>query len=751
MVDLRAMTPAPIAQVSIPVPLRRVYDFLVPEQFRDRLALGMRVQVPFGRRRRVIGIVVAFANSSSVPRARLRPIDAVPDTRSVFDPVMLRLLGWAADYYHHPIGEVMQTALPAALRNGQDLVPALPTAFCLTASGRAVAEDQLQRAPVQKRLLALLRGSTAGAEPQQLAAAGGSWRRALTLFMQRGWVEEITVNAPVAARIEANEGPGLSAPQRHAADRINAALGSYQAFCLFGVTGSGKTEVYIQVITEVLRRGRQVLVLVPEIGLTPQLINRLQGRFSAPLAILHSQLSDQARHRAWWQASTGEAKIILGTRSAVFVPMHAPGLIVLDEEHDPSFKQQDGFRYHARDLAIYRANLSGIPIVMGSATPSLETLANVERGRFQMLSLPGRAGGAALPQVRLVDLNHTPVEQGLALPVLEGIQARLQRGEQTLVFINRRGYALVLHCLDCDWQAICERCDARMIFHHASQQLRCHHCGATREVPDQCGACGSPRLKPLGAGTQRVETTITARFPHARVMRIDRDTTRGRAMLAHQLDQINAGGADILIGTQLLAKGHHFPNVTLVVVLNTDQGLYGVDFRSEEVLVQQLMQVAGRAGRARQPGEVLIQTRHPQHPVFSFVLRNDFAGFAQSALAQRVDAGFPPGAHFALLRAEAVRRGEALQFLRQARDKLLTLIAAQDRSRPHAPPEVIVGDPVPAPMEKRAGRYRAQLLLRARERPALHRHLDAWLRALEELPISRRARWTLDVDPTEML
>ena len=490
-------------------------------------------------------------------------------------------------------------------------------------------------------------------------------------------------------------------------------------------------------------------MLVPEIGLTPQLVNRFQRRFAVPMAILHSQLGDHARHQAWWRAAQGEVGIVLGTRSAVFVPLRSPGLIVLDEEHDMSFKQQDGFRYHARDVAVYRASLSRIPVVLGSATPSLETLANVDRGRYRLLSLPARAGGASLPKVSLVDLNRVPRESGIALPVLEGIQARLQHGEQILVFINRRGYALVLHCVDCDWQARCQRCDARLTYHQTRQQLRCHHCGANRSVPAHCEACGSHRLKAVGAGTQRVEATLAARFPKARVVRIDRDSTRGRDILASRLEQINAGGADILIGTQLLAKGHHFPKVTLVVVLNADQGLYGIDFRSEEMLVQQLLQVAGRSGRAQRPGEVLIQTHHPQHPVFKHILHHDYTGFARDALAQRANAGFPPSGYFALLRAEAVRSGDALRFLGQARGILQRLIAA---GKPAAvEPGLNIGDPVPAPMEKRAGRYRAQLLLRAPERAVLHQHLDPWLQELECLSGSRRVRWAIDVDPMEML
>jgi len=731
-----------IAQVSIPVPLRRVYDFRIPPQQDIPLRAGTRVQVPFGRRHQVTGIVCDIAARSEVPDHRLRTIEAVLDREPVFDNTLLRLLTWAADYYHHPIGEVMHTALPLNLRNGRQLVPPQPVLIRLTTQGQAAQPPA--RAPVQQQLLELLHAAPAGLPVEQLAAAGSSWRRSLALFKERAWIEEILAGPPQRP-LTTSAAPELSPEQEHAHREISVKLGDYGAFCLFGITGSGKTEVYMRVVADVLARGEQALLLVPEIGLTPQLVERFQRRFSAPIAVLHSQLTDQARHQAWWQAAQGQAKIILGTRSAVFVPMAAPGLIVIDEEHDLSFKQQDGFRYHARDVAVYRARLSNIPIVLGSATPSLETLANVERGRYQVLSLPARAGGAALPKVELVDLNKVPVEQGLALPVVQGIKACVVRGEQALVFINRRGYAPVLHCVDCGWQAQCQRCDARLIYHQTTRELRCHHCGARSSVPDRCEQCDSQRLHPFGAGTQRVEAALTAHFPAARIVRIDRDTTRGKDALATRLRQINEGDADILIGTQLLAKGHHFPKVTLVVVLNADQSLYGIDFRSEEQLVQQMFQVAGRAGREQQPGRVLIQTRHPEHPLFRHLLHQDYEGFAREALAQRASAGFPPLTYFALLRAEAAGSGAALKFLHLAQDLLLR------RQRNNAAPiGLTVGDPVPAPMEKRAGRYRAQLLLRANQRQFLHQHLQSWLQELESAPAARRVRWSLDIDPMEM-
>jgi primosomal protein N' (replication factor Y) len=530
----------------------------------------------------------------------------------------------------------------------------------------------------------------------------------------------------------------LTDAQRAAVEQIEQAT-RFSAFLLHGVTGSGKTEVYLEAIKRVLARGKQTLVLVPEIGLTPQLLDRFRRRFAVPIAVLHSALGERERLQAWLDARSGHAPIVIGTRSAVFVPLANPGLIVIDEEHDGSFKQQEGFRYHARDLAVMRASREAVPIVLGSATPSLETLRHARAGTYTLLRLPERTGTAGLPTVRLLDLRRLKPDQGLSHPLREAIAERLARREQVLLFLNRRGFAPVWTCYDCEWVASCARCDARLTFHQRSRRLRCHHCGADQPVIEKCPKCANS-LHALGEGTERIEGALAKYFPDAAIERIDRDSTRRKGALEEKLERVRAGEAQILVGTQMLSKGHDFPNVTLVGVLNADQGLYNVDFRAPERLFQQIMQVSGRAGRADKPGDVFIQTRHPDHPVFDAIARHDFDGFADYALAERRDTGYPPFQYLALLRAEAAAAGLALSFLVQAQTCARQMADGVD-----------ILDPAPAPMERRAGRYRAQLLVQARERKALHVFLDRWVGELQALKTTRRVRWSLDVDPIEMI
>jgi primosomal protein N' (replication factor Y) len=530
----------------------------------------------------------------------------------------------------------------------------------------------------------------------------------------------------------------LTPEQASAAERIAASLGHFAALLLHGVTGSGKTEVYLNVIAEVLRAGGQALVLVPEIGLTPQLEARFREAFpEAHIALMHSALEDIARTKAWLAAARGEAAIVLGTRLAVLAPLPKLSLIVVDEEHDSSFKQQEGLRYSARDAAVYRAKLAGCPVVLGTATPSLETWQNFRSGRYERIALPQRASpGAKLPSVRTIDLRRSPAEHGFAAEVLQGLERRLALGEQSLVFINRRGYAPVLACDACGWCAGCSRCSAHLVLHASDRKLRCHHCGADQPIPKACPTCGNVDLKPMGRGTQRVEETLAARFPRARIARIDRDSAQRRGELARTLESIRAGGADILVGTQLLAKGHDFPALTFVAVLNADYALLSTDYRAAERLFAVLVQVAGRAGRREQPGEVLVQTRYPGHPLFAALAGHDFAGFAEAQLAERERAGFPPFVFEAALRAEATELATAMAFLRDSAQLV------------EAPAEVCVFDPVPHVITRRAGYERAQLVVQSRSRPALQEYLSSLSRVLFESP-SRHVRWHLDVDPIE--
>lgn len=728
-----------IARVAVPAPVRKLFDYLLPADHPPPQP-GVRVRVPFGPRRSAIGVVVALANASEVPLDRLKTITRVLDPEPLLPEPLLKLLEWTASYYHHPIGEVIAAALPGRLRTRDTVESGGVKVWSLTAAGACADAETIRRAPVQQRLLRALQSVPDGLEESALAAQSRRWRAAISVLTAKGWVsahQRDIVNPPDGGT---QSSPSLTPAQKAAANAVTAATG-FKPFLLHGVTGSGKTEVYLRAIEAVLARGGQALVLVPEIGLTPQLVARFRGCVHAPLVVLHSGLSERERAQSWLMARAGKAQLVIGTRSAVFTPLPRLRIIIVDEEHDPSYKQQDGLRYSARDVAILRASREAVPIVLGSATPSLETLNRTSSGAYERLVLPARAGGAALPAMQLLDMRRLAVDEGLSHPLRVALAETLQRGEQALLFLNRRGFAPIWMCFDCGWVAPCQRCDAGLTFHRASARLRCHHCGAERALPEVCPACTGTRLHPFGEGTERVQSALAKSFPRARIIRIDRDSTRAKGSLETKLERVRGGEADILIGTQMLSKGHDFPNVTLVGVLNADQGLYGADFRAGERLVQQIIQVSGRAGRGTKPGRVLIQTYHPTHPVFAALLRQSYDEFAEYALAERRETEYPPFSHLALLRAESPNAGAALAFLRAAR-------ALVRRSPVH--PGVQVMEPVPSPMERRAGRYRAQLLVQSAERGPLHTLLEHWLERLGELKEGRRVRWSLDVDPADL-
>jgi primosomal protein N' (replication factor Y) len=730
----------PVCRIALPSPLYRLFDYLAPHSGFP-LAPGMRVRVPFGRRE-AIGILHELAAGSALPPARLKPVREVLDREPLLPDELYRLLAWVADYYHHPLGEVLHAALPVALRRGQAAEAHGVAVWSLTDEGRALDPDRLRRAPRRRRLYERLHAAPQGLTEPQLAEVSPRWQPTLRDWLARGWVARAERDCLEPAPPAAPAAPViLGAAQEAALAAIRSALGRFECLLLHGVTGSGKTEVYLEAIGAALACGGQALLLVPEIALTPQLVARARARHPLPIALLHSGLSEQERLCAWLMAREGRAPIVIGTRSAVFAPLPRLALIVVDEEHDGSYKQQDGLRYSARDVAIMRARRRGVPVVLGSATPSLESLHNAALGRYRRLELPERAATAELPAVRLLDLRRLALHEGLSAPLLEAIGARLERGEQSLIYLNRRGFAPVLMCHACGWLAPCGRCDARLTLHKRSHRLHCHHCGAQAPLPARCPQCGAAELHGLGEGTERIEQALARRFPRARLERIDRDSTRRKGALEEKLGRAQAGAADILIGTQMLAKGHDFPNLTLVGVVNADQGLYSVDFRAGETLFQRILQVAGRAGRAAKPGEVLIQTWHPDNPVFAALARHDYDGYARAALEERREAQYPPFAHLALLRAESPRPGAALAFLAQAR-------AAADGCAPA--PAVQIMEPVPAPMERRAGRYRAQLLVQSAERAPLHGFLSCWMERLAESKAARRVRWSLDVDPMDL-
>ncbi len=717
-----------ILELALPTPLRRTFDYLPPEGVDLlRLQAGQRLLVPFGRSRRV-GLLLAVKDASAVPAERLRRAERLLDEEPLVAAGELEFLQWVADYYHHPVGEVLFHALPAPLRRGK---PARPPALDHWRLQRHPAPEELKRAPRQAALAALLSAHPAGLAAEHLDHAFPGWRPLMRQLARRG----LAVAGPAPPNPCSTPALELNDEQRRVLDTLEAHLDGFHPCLLEGVTGSGKTEVYLRLAEAVLARGRQVLVLVPEIGLTPQLLQRF-ARLPTRVVALHSGMSDGERLAAWWAARRGEAGVIIGTRSAVFAPLARPGLVVVDEEHDPSFKQHEGLRYSGRDLALVRARRWEVPVILGSATPSLESLHHAREGRYLHLRLSRRAGGARPPQIECLDLRGQPLHGNLSPVLLEHMTRHLDRGEQVLLYLNRRGYSPVLLCHECGWVAQCPRCDSRYTLHKGRGELRCHHCDKTVAVPRQCPACGSVDLRPLGFGTERTEEVLRQRFPQMPVLRIDRDSTRRKGSLEAVLERARAGGAAILLGTQMLAKGHHLPQITLAAILDADQGLHGNDFRALERLAQLITQVSGRAGRGECPGRVLIQTHHPDHPLLTTLVQAGYPAFAEAALAERRAAGLPPFAHLALIRAESPSPEAPERFLRAALAR-----------RPESP--VTCLGPAPAAMERRAGRHRFQILLISPRRAPLHRLIAAWIPALEALPEARRVRWSLDIDPQE--
>ena len=724
-----------IIRVALDVPVPKLFDYRAPDA--TAADVGRRVLVPFNRAR-AVGVIIELAQATTVPAERLKEAVRILRDLPPLAAEDLRLLRFSSDYYHHPLGAVVLGALPARLRRPGD--PARSTdrnRYHLTPAGAALGEAAFpSRAHAQRRLLERLRRGPLGA-----AEAGSAFRQcraALKRFLERGWVRLETVEPPgTTARFEAAAGPQLTGEQARAVSEICARLGGFHPFLLLGITGSGKTEVYLHAIAATLKAGRQALVLVPEIALTPQLETLIQDRFPGTHAMsLHSGLAETERLEHWRAASSGRARIILGTRLAVFVPLPELGLIIVDEEQDSSFKQGEGFRYSARDLAVVRARQRGVPLVLGSATPALETYHNAASGRYTLLTLPNRIG-APPPRIACIDTRGDKLAEGLSGPLITALQECVARGEQALVFINRRGYAPVLMCRSCGWISGCARCSARLVLHLPERRVRCHHCGHVSSPPAACPGCGNPDLQPVGQGTQRVEEALARLLPQARILRIDRDTTRRRRAWIAMRQRIQERDVDVLVGTQILAKGHDFPHLNLVGVLNADSQLYSSDFRAAERLFALLTQVAGRAGRGGTQGEVLIQTEFPHHALYLALRRQDYRAFADAALLERRQAGFPPFVHQALLRAEAPRLTTALQFLAEA----ARLGRALDE-------HVTAYDPVPAALARRAGRERAQLLVQSASRSRLHEYLAAWFVALSRLRATR-ARWSIDVDPLE--
>lgn len=658
-----------ILHIAVPTPLYKIFDYIAPNNFSaENVKPGLRVKIPW-RGHELVGIILSVSAHSDVPRNKLKQAIEIIDTEPLFSETVYKLILFAAEYYHYPIGEVFAAALPTLLRQGRN-----------------------------------------------------------TDYKHHAFeFESLPEVAPV-----------LTGHQKIAVDKICENINQFKSYLLFGVTGSGKTEVYLQMIEQVLKQNKQALVLVPEIGLTPQTVMRFQQRFPVIISVLHSGLTDTERHTAWLQARNGDAKIIIGTRSAIFVPLKDPGIIILDEEHDVSFKQQEGFKYSARDLGVLRAQYENIPIILGSATPSLESLHNVDIGRYECLTLPERAGEAVHPNFILIDLKKQAAPKGLSVGLLEHIQRHIKQNNQVLVFLNRRGYSPTLICYQCGWIATCNKCDANMTLHQSPSHLQCHHCGASRAIDKRCRECQSTQLAPVGSGTERIEETLKEYFPDIPIIRIDRDSTRKKGSFEEKLSLIHEGEPCILVGTQMLAKGHHFKHVTLSVILNADAGLCSSDFRGSERMAQLMLQVAGRSGRAEKPGEVILQTYHPDNVLLQTLLTQGYEAFAKVLLKERQEALLPPYQFLALVKAEGLKIELAMAFLNQIKSSI------------NPDQNLFVLGPIPAPMQKKAGKHRANLLLQANNRASIKAHLKQLIDHLSESQLKQKVRWTIDVDPVEL-
>jgi len=737
-------TTLPLIRVAVPVPLADGFDY-VWGGAGPAPAPGTRVEVPFGRGHR-IGVVLEHPASTPLSADKLKVARRALDTEPLLGAELLGTLRWAADYYQHPIGEVLSHALPGLLRKGRPVETPRAPCYRLTPAGAAQAPDALRaQASRQADVLARL---ASGPVPADALRRTGATAATLRRLVERGWIEAVPDDG-LAARAPCAGGhvpghvrppfapPPLTEDQRNALAQIRDHEGRPGAYLLYGVTGSGKTEVFLRLVADELAAGRQSLLLVPEIGLTPQLVARLEERFGAALAVMHSGLSDGERLAAWRRTRDGEAGVVVGTRSAVFAPLVRPGLIVVDEEHDASYKQQQGFRYSARDVAVLRAHRLGVPVVLASATPSLESFHNARSGRYRLIEMPNRIGAGGAPRVRVIDVGKHACRQGLSTPLLDAMDRHLADGRQVLLFLNRRGFAPTLFCPTCCEVEECPRCDARLTVHAAAGELRCHHCGGARRLAWACPKCGTERAA-VGSGTQRVDAELKRLYPDYRIGRLDRDATSRKGALGAVLADAASGDTRIVVGTQMLTKGHDFPNVTLVGVLNADQGLFGTDFRSDERLAQTIIQVAGRAGRRDEPGEVLIQTQYPEHPLLACLLAKGYGAFAELALDARRRAGWPPFSHLAMWRAEATQRAPVAAFLERVRD-----------GAAHASSIKVMG-PAPAPMERKGGRFRMQLLLQSPERPPLRALLAELVPAARAWREARKVRWSVDVDPIEV-
>lgn len=725
-----------LLRCAVPIPVRGYLDYLPAEDHEVLPSIGSRILVPLGSRQ-LVGIVTEILGSSAINPAKLKHAKVYLDETALISPDVLELLNWTADYYQHPPGETLILGLSPRERRGEPSASTQEAGFNLTLRGEGLADTALSRAPRQQALIAALRH---GPRTRTQLRAAGFKSENLRALVSRALIEPVAVdnNKAWTSKRPLN----ANGEQSQAIAAITTSLETFGCHLLEGVTGSGKTEVYLQAIAAALALQKQTLVIIPEIGLTPQLVQRFEERFDAPIVTLHSGLGSAERDRNWQAARAGQAAIVIGTRSAVFAPLLTPGLIIVDEEHDISLSQQDGLRYSARDVAVKRAQLSDCPIVLGSATPSLESMANASSGRYQWHRLTQRAAGAHPPSKRLVDIRGLALRAGLSPQLEDKMLEVLSRGEQVLLFLNRRGFAPALLCHDCGWTAECQNCDSRQTLHKKPPRVQCHHCGQKNPLPKRCPQCNGHRLVASGVGTEQTEQALRKRFTDVPVHRVDSDSMSGRHAMATFAQTVGDADACIMLGTQLLAKGHHFPKVTCVGVLDADSLLMSPDFRGEERLAQLLTQVGGRAGRAQRPGEVLIQTRHPEHPIIKAVLEQPWRTLSAQLLSSREAQGLPPKGALAALRCDSADQDTGSAFL-------TTIMNAYNVAT--TDPSVRLVGPLSAPMARRAGLYRSHIVIAGTQRSKVHASVKNLVALASEQRLPKGLRWFVDIDPSEPL
>ncbi len=723
-----------IISIAVPMAIRERFDYLCKNNVPTPRP-GTRIRVPFGKNY-LIGIVLGKHTNTNIPIGKLKYISSIIDNKPVISKDLLDILKWCSEYYHHPIGDVIKHALPSHIRRGgkAEIVPKI--GWKITNLGKKSIHKIKKNAHKQiETLNACMHNNIV---TSKIIKDNNLTNASINALYKKNYITKEIILDEIKHNLNKINRPNLTSDQKKVIKSIISTKENYKAFLLKGVTGSGKTEVYLRLIEEEIKNDRQSLLLVPEIGLTPQLVSRLKDRFGKVLSIMHSGLTEKERYNSWLDSYLSKSKVIVGTRSAIFAPLPKLGLIIVDEEHDQSYKQQDGFRYSARDIAIYRAKTTNTKVLLASATPSFESLHNSNIGKYSLLNMPKRVGKAGKPKIKVIDQNKHASNNIISTPLILAIKKHINNKNQVLLFLNRRGYAPVLFCKECKKTEGCTRCDSNMTIHKKNQLVICHHCGEYKKLSITCNYCKSNRVS-LGSGTQRVVEDLSLIFPETQITRLDKDSTSKKGSLVKILETIESGYSQIIVGTQMLTKGHDFPNLTMVGILNTDQGILGTDFRSSEKLAQTLIQVAGRAGRRSTPGEVLIQTHFPNHPLISSLISDNYESFEKESLIARKNSNWPPYSHIITLRAKSVNKRKLFIFL-----KTVATLSKMKKLK------VNILGPAPAIIEKKFNKFHAQLLFQSKNRKLLHMLVREVVLEIGKLRKNSQIYWNLDVDPIEL-